>query len=101
MQVPHGEYLVVIQPKGTWFYLIYPQNAAEPNYSLLPSETFKGMATIRLGGDVRGKPWVYGRDTLETVFQAPGKYVLETGANIEGERGSQIWKCTVRFVPEK
>lgn len=101
MEVPHGEYLVVIQPNGTWFYLVYPHDVDGPNYSLVPSDTFKAMPTIRFRGDVKGKPWVYGRDTLETVFQEPGKYVLETGANIASERGSQIWKCSVRFVPQK
>lgn len=101
MHVPHGEYLVVIQPNGTWFYLVYPKIGERPDYSLLPSETFKGMPTIRFRADVRGKPLVYGRDTLEAVFHEPGKYVLESAANIEGERGSQIWKCTVQFVPQK
>jgi hypothetical protein len=101
MEVPHGEYLVVIQPNGTWFYLVYPHDVDGPDYSLVPSETFKEMPTIRFRADVKGKPWVYGRDTLETVFQEPGKYILETGANIASERGSQIWKCSVRFVPEK
>jgi hypothetical protein len=101
MEVPHGEYLGVTQPNGTPFYLIRPHPENPPDFSLVPSETFTTMPTIRLAADVRAKPLVYGRDTLEPVFHDPGTYVVEIGSNLESDMGSQIHKCTVRLVAEK
>jgi hypothetical protein len=101
MEVPHGEYLGVTQPNGTPFYLINPHPGKSPDSSLLSSETFTTMPTIRLAADVRGKPLVYGRDTLETVFHEPGTYVVEIGSNLQSDQGSQIHKCTVRLVAGK
>ena len=101
MEVPHGEYLGVTQPNGTPFYLINPHPGKPPDSSLVPSETFTTMPTIRLAADVRAKPLVYGRDTLETVFHEPGTYVVEIGSNLQSDLGSQIHKCSVRLVAEK
>lgn len=101
MEVPHGEYLGVTQPNGTPFYLINPHPGKPPDFSLVPSDTFTTMPTIRLATDVRAKPLVYGRDTLETVFHEPGTYVVEIGSNLQSDLGSQIHKCTVRLVAEK
>jgi hypothetical protein len=101
MENPHGEYLEVTQPNGTLFYLIYPHPREPPNYLLMSSEAFTEMPTIRFLADVRSKPRIYGRDTLEPVFQEPGKYVLMIGSNLESERGSQIHKCTIRLVTQK
>jgi hypothetical protein len=99
MQVPHGEYLVVNQPNGTLFYLVYPQlGDTRQNYSLLPSDIFKQTPTIRFGANVKAEPRVYGRDTLEAVFHKPGNYVLVIGSNLESERGSGIHKCTIRLA---
>jgi hypothetical protein len=56
----------------------------------------------RFRADVRAKPAVYGRDTLEPVFNAAGKYIIEVGDNLESEGGAEfIWKCTIRFDPRK
>jgi hypothetical protein len=101
METPHGGYLAAVQPNGTMFYLIYPlPEDSGRKYSLVPSKTFEEMSTIRFRADVRAKPLVYGRDTLENVFSVPGKYVLHLGDNLAGE-GGQVHKCAVRFVPRK
>jgi hypothetical protein len=101
METPHGGYLGVVQPDGTIFFLIYPQlGDTTRKYSLVPSETFEGMSTFQFRGDVKAQPRVYGRDTLEPVFRAPGKYVLQLGDNLEGDGGT-VHKCTVRLAAEK
>ena len=101
MENPHGDYLTVTQPNGTMFYLAYPDPNEPPDYLLVPSETFKRMPSIRFRADVRARPAVYGRDALESVFDKPGNYVLTIGSNLETERGSDIYKCTIRFAPKK
>jgi hypothetical protein len=97
MKTPHGEYLAVTQANGTIFYLIYPH--PEPSDHVLePSEAFVDMPTIRFRADLKARPRVYGRDTLETVFSVPGEYVLRVAHNLESERASEIHKCTLRLV---
>lgn len=98
MTVPHGEYLAVTPPDTTWFYLIYPH--PDPSDRVLESsEAFVDMPAIRFPADLKARPRVYGRDTLEAVFREPGDYVLRIGRKLESDRASEIHKCTVRFVP--
>lgn len=101
MQTPHGEYLMVRQPDSTTFFLSYPNPAEGPNFLLVQADSFAEMPMIRFRADVRSRPQVYGRDTFETVFSRPGKYVLTIGHKLESEQSSQIHNCTVRLVPTK
>jgi hypothetical protein len=99
MAIPHGEYLMVTQPSGTTFFLVYPHPEDPPDALLASSEAFTQMPMIRLAAAFKARPRVSGRDTLERVFYSPGNYVLETAHNLESERASEIHKCIVRFRP--
>ncbi|HMG70369.1 MAG TPA: hypothetical protein VK544_04590 [Gemmatimonadaceae bacterium] len=98
MEYPHGEYLMVRQPDGTGFFLTYP-DSTKPRYSVLvPADSFVQMPEIRFRADVRSRPFVYGRDTLEPVFTKPGKYVLTIGHKMETGQSSEVYSCTIRLV---
>jgi hypothetical protein len=101
MTIPHGEYLLVTQPNGTTFFLVYPHPAPPAVTVLTSSDAFPQMPTIRFGTDLKSTPQVFGRDTLERVFREPGNYVVEIGHNLESERAAAIHKCTVQFAPER
>lgn len=101
MEAPHGEYLMVTRTDSTNFFLTYPYPREPRNYLLVPSETFAQMPIIRFRATVRAKPRIYGRDTLEPVFNQPGGYVLTIGHNLQSEASSEIYKCTIRLAPEK
>jgi hypothetical protein len=98
MNVPHGDYLIATQRGDSLFYVVYPQrNVPSRKYSLIPSEEFKQMETLKLPSDVKAVPWYAGRDTtLAPLFPRPGQYVLTMGENLEGDnaRGAS---CTVTF----
>jgi hypothetical protein len=98
MEHPHGEYLQVTQPDGTPFFLAYPNPTEPASYFLVSSEAFAQMPTIRFKANVRSRPRIAGRDTLERVFDKPGKYVVTVGHRLETERGSDITRCTIRLV---
>lgn len=83
------------------FFLVYPNPREAPSFLLMSSESFTELPEIRFRADVRSRPRIYGRDTLEPVFQKPGNYILETGHNLESDQSSDIYTCTVRLVPEK
>jgi hypothetical protein len=97
MDARHGEYLIVHSPDKTPFWLSYPKPAEPPGFFLLSSGEFAQTPTLRFKADVRARPMVNGRDTLETVFSTPGTYTLEIGRNMEGDGASDIYKCTMRL----
>src|SRR4051812_21894150 len=102
MNTPHGDYLIGKQPGDSLFYIIYPQfNDPRRRYSLLPSDSFKAIPTLRLAADLRAVPWYYGRDTtLARFFTRPGKYVLTMGEKLEGEEAKAV-RCSVTFTGQK
>jgi hypothetical protein len=98
MRTPHGEYLKVMQPDSTIFYFSYPDPTESRNFFLVPADSFAQMPRIRFKADVRSRPRIYGRDTLELVFSKPGKYVVTIGHKLESEAASEIHRCTIRLV---
>ena len=102
MKTPHGDYLIGTQPGDSLFYIVYPQfNVARRRYSLMPSDSFKTIPTLRLAADVRAVPWYYRRDTtLAPFFARPGKYVLTMGEKLEGGEARAV-SCSVTFTGGK
>jgi hypothetical protein len=98
MENPHGEYLMVSQPDSTPFFLSYPDSTEPRNFFLVAADSFAQMPVIRFRAGVRSRPRIYGRDTLESVFTKPGKYVLTIGHKLETEHASGIHRCTIRLV---
>lgn len=101
MESPHGEYLMVSQPDSTVFFLSYPDSTEPRNFFLVQADSFALMPLVRFRADVKSRPRVYGRDTLETVFSKPGKYVLTIGHKLESEHASEVYRCTIRLVANK
>lgn len=71
MAIPHGEYLVLTQPNGTTFFLVYPHPDEPPGGLLASSEAFAQMPTIRFGADLKARPRVSGRIHSSGFFASP------------------------------
>ena len=101
MGTPHGDQLAIHSPDRTTYSLVYPTlGKPRRNYSLIPSEEFRNVATFRVAPDVRAIPQIYGRDTtLEPVFTQPGKYLIVMGENLASEEDHRRTYCTVTFLP--
>lgn len=98
MSVPHGQYLAVTEPGGTWFYLVYPQlQAGSPHSSLVPSDAFRTMASYPIPVDVRARPRVYGKTLPEAVFVQPGRYRVRIGENLPSDYGPPVTDCYVTY----
>jgi hypothetical protein len=100
MGTPHGHYLWITKSDRTAYLIVYPpQGELKPKYSLMPSDEFTRVATLRLPSDIRAIPYVYGRDTiLERVFTGSGKYLLEVGDNFATDFGSPAPSCDLTFI---
>ena len=100
MRVPHGDYLTVTPPTGPAYFIIYPQwGNPRRRFSLIPSDSFKRVSTLRLPSDVRAIVRVINRDTIpEPVFSNPGKYILRMGENFEGDYRNVAYTCPLNFT---
>jgi len=99
MRVPHGDYLTVTPPAGEVHFIIYPQwGIPRRRFSLMPSDDFKRVSTLRLPADVRAIVRVVNRDTiLDPVFTKSGKYLLRMGENLEGDYSNTSHTCLLNF----
>jgi hypothetical protein len=99
MWTPHGHFLTVTRSDRISYNIVYPPVKSKPTLSLVPSDEFVGVATLRLPADIRAVPYVYGRDTtLEVVFGAAGKYLLQMGDNIGSDYGTPPLSCDLTFT---
>jgi hypothetical protein len=100
MSIPHGDYLRITTPSGNVHFVVYPQfGQPSRRFSLVPSDSFRNLATIRLPADLRAKGYATSRDTiLQTVFSKTGKYELLIGENLESDRSEDLRTCSVTFA---
>jgi len=101
LETPHGGELMVLTPSDIYFSFVYPPHEdAKQKYSLVPSEDFKTMSTLKVPADIRLPPHVYGRDTIpEAVFSRPGQYTLQMGDKMESDHTGPPYICKVMFTP--
>jgi len=100
-ETPHGGELMIFTPSEVYFSLVYPQgdNHAQ-KYSIVQSEDFKTMSTLRVPAGIRLPPLVYGKDTIpEAVFSRPGEYILQMGDKMESDHTGPPYICKVMFTP--
>ena len=100
MRTPHGHYLWITKSDRTAYLVVYPpQGELKAEYSLVPSDEFARVETIRLPSQIEAIPYVYGHDTVrERVFSEPGKYLLEVGDNFATDVGSPAPSCNLTYV---
>jgi hypothetical protein len=97
--VPHGDWLTVRRPDETTFNIVSPATPGEPNYSVMPSDSFKGRLITRFSGDIRSRALAAGHENVEPIFGQSGRYTFLVGENLQGNRGRDVRECTLRLVP--
>ena len=102
MQPPHGASLHIGGPDGTPYIVVFhgegqPDRGARR--SLMKPEAFAQLTELRLlVRTMTGGVWVFGRDTNEVVFRAPGVYRIRVGNDMETD-GPDYAECLVTFRP--
>jgi len=92
---------MVLTPGDVYFSFVDPQpRDSTRKYSIVPSEAFKNMSTLKVPADIRFPPMVYGKDTIpEAVFSRPGLYLLQMGDKLESDHTGPPYICKVMFTP--
>lgn len=98
MNVPHGPFLAVVAPGDTWFYLIHAFRAGSTfNPSMVPPASFQSMSSFSIPADLRARPNVYGRDSLEPVFHRPGDYRIVLAEKLSTDFGPPPVECMITY----
>jgi hypothetical protein len=102
LTLPHGRSLHVLSPDRTPFIVIF-HGEGQPDRaqrrSLVPPDSFARMTQLTLDTrTTRAGAWVFGRDTNETLFRAPGTYRMIVGDDLETD-GPSYAECLVTFRP--
>ena len=101
LDTPHGGELMVHTPSDVFFSFVYPPyDTAHQKYSIVRSEDFRTVSTLKVPVDVRLPPLIYGKDTIaEAVFSRPGQYVLQMGDTLASDYAGPPYICKVNFAP--
>jgi hypothetical protein len=101
LETPHGGELMILTPSDVYFSFVYPQGDNHgQKYSIVQSEDFKTMSTLKVPAGIRLPPLVYGKDTIpEAVFGRPGEYILQMGDKMESDHTGPPYICKVMFTP--
>lgn len=98
MQAPHGAFLAVVAPDGGWFYLVHTFGGFQGyGPSLIPPESFQRTRVYRIAANVRARPAVHGRDSLEAVFDRPGEYRIVLAEKLATDHGPPPVECVVAY----
>jgi hypothetical protein len=102
MQAPHGASLHISGPDGTPFIVVFHgegQRDRGARHSLMRPEVFARLTELRLlVRTTTAGVWVFGRDTNEVVFRAPGVYRVRVGNDMETD-GPDYAECLVTYRP--
>lgn len=102
LTLPHGKSLHVLAPDRTPYIVIFHgegQRDRSLRRSLVPPDSFARMTELKLDTRAaRAGVWVFGRDTNETLFRAPGTYRMIVGDDLETD-GPSYAECLVTYRP--
>jgi hypothetical protein len=94
-KLPHPAELAIVAPDGTYFFL-----ALDDEGALMDTESFGKLSKLDLPvATAMARPFIYGRDEDERIFQKPGVYEIRLSDNLETDAPIPIYQCRVTFRP--
>jgi hypothetical protein len=90
--VPHGAHLAIRDPKGRFFYVVFPAAQATAGLKpLIDSETFVRRAELSFRADqLTGDPYTHGINKNQPVFTVSGTYTLIMGDNLAVDNPDEL-----------
>ncbi len=99
-KTPNAPYLGVIDPKGHFFYLVFPKENAEGKLTpLVDSERFAQMSALNIHtGQLKADPYTYGVYENQPVFTCSGTYTFILGENLHVDDPTLTSSTRVRYL---
>jgi len=97
---PNAAYLGVVDPKGHFFYVVFPKETAEGQLKpLVDSKRFVPMTSLPINtGTLKADPYIYGVYENQPVFTQSGTYTFILGDNLHVDDPELVHKLTVKYV---
>ena len=102
MSTPHGGQLAIIDPDGTYFFVVYYRPMPEEP-SLMPTDEFATRDSLLIAtAETKAAPWVSGREQNELIFTVSGRYTALLAHNLETDAPQYpLYRCGVTYVAER
>ena len=97
---PNAPYLGIVDPKGRFFYLVFPaETAAGELTPLVESKRFVGLQSLAINtGSLKADPYTYGVYVNQPVFTQSGAYTFVLGENLHVDDRGFLDQVVVRYV---
>ena len=99
-EVPHELYLGVIDPKGHFFYVVFPaENGVGKLQPLVPSEQFTTLKTLTINTlTFKADPYTYGVLENQPVFTQSGTYRFLLGDNLHVDDEDFLTVLKINYI---
>lgn len=101
--LPHAQYLGVIDPDGKFFYVVFPaENAVGKLKPLVTSEQFVALRSLKINAQLfTADPYIYGVMENQPVFQKSGTYRFVLGEDLHTDDESSLVIVRIQYVHNK
>ncbi len=98
-QTPNPTYLGVLDPKGHFFYLVFPKESSIGQLQpLVDSEDFEQMRALHINTTtLKGDPYTYGVYENQKVFTKSGVYRFVLGDNLHVDSEDALFILKIRY----
>lgn len=97
---PNAPYLGLIDPKGRFFYLVFPAETVVGELKpLVESKSFIALKSLSINtGTLKADPYTYGVYANQPVFTRSGTYTFLLGENLHVDDVTFLDKASVRYI---
>jgi hypothetical protein len=101
--LPHAQYLGVVDPDGKFFYVVFPAaNAVGKLTPLVTSEKFISLKTLKINTQTfKADPYIYGVMENQPVFNKSGNYRVVLGEDLHTDDESSLTIIHIQYVNTK
>lgn len=98
-KTPNAPYLGVVDPKGKFFYVVFPADQAIGKLKpLVTSRQFRTLSVLSISlGDFKADPYTHGVLENQPVFTQSGTYTFILGENLHTDESDALHKVTVQY----
>ncbi len=102
-ELPHAQYLGIVDPDGKFFYVVFPaENAVGKLTPLVTSEQFVSMKSLKINTQTfKADPYIYGVLENQPVFQKQGVYRVVLGEDLHTDDESGLTVLRIHYTNSK
>lgn len=102
-ELPHAQYLGVVDPDGKFFYVVFPvENAVGKLTPLVTSEQFVSVKSLKIDTRTfKADPYIYGVMENQPVFQKSGVYRIVLGEDLHTDDESSLAIIRIHYSNAK